>query len=214
MRNRTENLLTDLYVRYPSLKTCEKNIIMALELLKDNYKSANKILICGNGGSAADSEHISGELLKSFMLKRSLDNDGKNAFLEFGEEGEKLQDNLQKAIKAIPLNSFNSALTAYMNDVNPELVFAQLVYALGAKNDVLLSISTSGNSKNIYYASITAKTIGLKNLGLTGEEGGKLKDLCDICIRVPETETYKIQELHLPVYHFLCAGLEEELFGI
>ena len=212
MKKRTEQLLHDLFTRYPSLLICKQDILDALSLLIDCHNSINKILLCGNGGSASDTEHISGELLKGFLCKRECTAEDKDNFLLYGEDGQRLTNNLQQGIKAIPLNVLSSALTAYINDADPELAYAQLTYALGVKNDVLWAISTSGNSKNIYYSALAAKALGLNVLALTGETGGKLKDICDVCIRVPEKETFKIQELHLPIYHFLCSGLESELF--
>lgn len=212
MNEHNQILLKDLIRRYPALKSCERDLENSIEILAEAYHEGKKILICGNGGSASDSEHISGELLKSFMLKRACSEEDRNKFEMAGEDGLRLFNNLQKGIPAIPLSSLSSAMTAYMNDCDPELVYAQLVFALGKSGDVLISISTSGNSKNIYFASRTAKILGMRTIALTGESGGELNGICDICIKVPETETFKVQELHLPVYHFLCAGLEAELF--
>lgn len=212
MKKNTEHLLSELLTRYPKLKVCEKDICNTVEILVENYNNGNKILLCGNGGSSSDAEHVSGELLKGFLSKREMNTSLHPEFLKFGEDGKKLINNLQSGIKAISLGSFQSALTAYLNDADPDLVYAQLMYALGVKDDILWVLSTSGNSKNIYYAVLGAKALGLKTIGMTGESGGIIKEICDICIKVPETETFKVQELHLPVYHFLCAGLESELF--
>lgn len=214
MKDRTLQMLDDLILRYPNLFSCKKDLGESVNIFSEAYNKGNKILTCGNGGSAADAEHISGELLKGFMSKRSCSEEEKCKFEGYGEDGERLFNNLQKGIPAIPLSSLSSAMTAFMNDCDPDLVYGQLVFALGRIEDVLIAISTSGNSNNIYYAALTAKICGIKIIGLTGESGGKLKDLCDVCIRVPESETYKIQELHLPVYHYLCAGLESELFEV
>jgi len=210
MKDKNKLLLQDLNDRYSALKPISSDLERAVEILVESYKKDRKFLICGNGGSASDSEHISGEFLKGFMNKRSCTN---NLFSEYGEDGERLFNNLQCGIKAIPLPSLSSAMTAYMNDADPDLVYAQLTFALGQKDDVLIAISTSGNSKNVYFAALTAKSLGIKVIALTGEGGGKIKDIADICIRVPEKETYKVQELHLPVYHFICMAVEEEIFG-
>ncbi len=191
--------------RYAQLNICAEDIERAVLLIEEMYKSDNKLLLCGNGGSAADCEHISGELLKGFLLKREV--------TENIEVEESVKSNLQKGVPAIPLTSLSSSLTAFANDVEPSLCFAQLCFALGKKDDVLFGISTSGNSKNVVEAVKVAKAIGIKTVGLTGSKGGKLKELCDVCICVPENETFKIQELHLPVYHAICAQVEEDLFG-
>lgn len=212
MKKNTELLFSELLERYPSLESCKKEILGVVEMLVQNHKDGNKILLCGNGGSSADAEHISGELLKGFMSKREVTGQEREEFLKLGEDGEKLANNLQRGVKALPLGSFQSALTAYINDANPELAYAQLTYSLASQGDVLFVLSTSGNSKNIYYAVLTAKSLGLKIVSLTGSTGGLLKDISDICIRAPEAATFKIQELHLPIYHFICAGVESELF--
>ena len=195
----------DTVKRYPVLEGCEKDIRSAVEAIVNMYNTQNKLLLCGNGGSAADSEHISGEFLKGFMKKRPY------------ESGElELEDDillkLQKGVAAIPLTSLSASLTAFNNDVDPMLNYAQLVQALGRRGDVFMGLSTSGNAKNVAYAAKTANAVGMVTIGLTGEKGGLLKDICHITIRVPENETYKVQELHLPVYHAICAQVEEELF--
>lgn len=212
MKKRTEDILGNLFLRYPVLVKCRLDLLKALEILLECYRSGNKILICGNGGSAADSEHISGELVKAFMLKRGIPKMDAIKIEKFGDDGSNLVKNLQQGIKVIPLPSYASGMTAYMNDMDPKFVFAQLTYALGVRGDVLIPISTSGNSENIYFAALVAKAIGIKTVALSGETGGKLNDICDVCIKVPEKETYKVQELHLPTYHFLCLALESELF--
>ncbi len=199
------NYITDTLNRYPTLSVCEKNIIAAVDAICTMYKNGNKLLLCGNGGSAADCEHISGEFLKGFMKKRPYDENELN--LE-----EDILTKLQKGIPAIPLTSLTASLSAFANDVDPMLCYAQLVGALGKENDVFLGISTSGNAKNVALAAKTAKALGIKTIALTGKNGGHLKDICDIVIIVPEDETYKIQELHLPVYHAICAQVEENLF--
>ena len=199
------NYVADTIKRYPALSVCEKEIEAAVNTICDMYKNGNKLLLCGNGGRAADCEHISGEFLKGFMKKRPYEAD------ELKLEEDILQK-LQKGVPAIPLTSLTASLSAFANDVDPMLCYAQLVNALGKENDVFLGISTSGNAKNVAFAAKCAKALGIKTIALIGKDGGLLKDICDIVIIVPENETYKIQELHLPVYHAICAQVEENLF--
>ena len=205
----------DLLVRrYPILSACADDIANAYEVLETTYSNEGKLLVCGNGGSASDSEHIVGELMKEFKLKRKVYAEQCEAMKAIDlEMGTTLAENLQGALPAITLTAHSSLTTAYMNDSEPLLVFAQQVNGYGKQGDVFLGISTSGNSKNVIYAAITAKARGLKVIGLTGAKESKLMELSDVCIRVPETETYKIQELHLPVYHCLCMMLEDHFFG-
>lgn len=200
--------------RYPKLIVCKDDILKAYELLEEAYSQDRKLLVCGNGGSSSDSEHIVGELMKGFKLKRKVDANQAEAMKNIDPEmGETLAENLQGALPAICLTGHSSLTTAFMNDANADLVFAQQVNGYGKTNDVFMGISTSGNSKNVCYAAITAKSKGLKVIGLTGQKESKMTKLGDCCIRVPETETYKIQELHLPVYHCLCLMLEDHFFG-
>ncbi len=214
MVNKQEIHLNHLIDRYPKLIVCQEEIMTAYELLEVAYNSGRKLLVCGNGGSASDSEHIVGELMKEFKLKRKVFADQAAALKEIDPElGQVLADNLQGALPAISLTGHSSLQTAFMNDAVPELVFAQQVNGYGKPGDVFLGISTSGNSKNVLYAAVNAKAKGLKVIGLTGSKENKLMKYSDVCIRVPETETYKIQELHLPVYHALCLMLEEKFFG-
>lgn len=209
-----EEQLNLLIERYPKLEVCKEDIRKAYELLETAYQKGRKLLVCGNGGSASDSEHIVGELMKEFKLKRKVYSEHAAALKAIDPElGQVLADNLQGALPAISLTGHSSLQTAYMNDAVPELVFAQQVNGYGKEGDVLLGISTSGNSKNVLYAAVNAKAKGLKVIGLTGSKENKLMKFADVCIRVPETETYKIQEYHLPVYHCLCLMLEEKFFG-
>ena len=209
-----EEQLNLLIERYPKLEDCKEDIRKAYELLETAYQKGRKLLVCGNGGSASDSEHIVGELMKEFKLKRKVYSEHAAALKAIDPElGQVLADNLQGALPAISLTGHSSLQTAYMNDAVPELVFAQQVNGYGKEGDVLLGISTSGNSKNVLYAAVNAKAKGLKVIGLTGARENKLMKYADVCIRVPEMETYKIQELHLPVYHCLCLMLEEKFFG-
>ena len=206
--------LDHLIERYPKLEVCKRDVKKAYELLEAAYKNGRKLLVCGNGGSASDSEHIVGELMKEFKLKRKVYSDHAAVLKEIDSElGQTLAENLQGALPAISLTGHSSLQTAYMNDAVPELVFAQQVNGYGKPGDVFLGISTSGNSKNVLYAAVNAKAKGLNVIGLTGAKENKLMKYADVCIRVPETETYKIQELHLPVYHCLCLMLEDKFFG-
>lgn len=214
MGNKIEPHINHLIDRYPRLDVCREDVLKAYELLEAAYISGCKLLVCGNGGSASDSEHIVGELMKEFKLKRNVYSDQAAALKEIDPElGQVLADNLQGALPAICLTGHSSLTTAFMNDANADLVFAQQVNGYGKPGDVFLGISTSGNSKNVLYAAVNAKAKGLKVIGLTGAIENKLMKYADVCIRVPETETYKIQELHLPVYHCLCLMLEEKFFG-
>lgn len=209
-----EEHLNHLIDRYPKLIVCKEDIMQAYEILEAAYQNGRKLLVCGNGGSASDSEHIVGELMKEFKLKRKVYGNQAAALKEIDPElGQVLADNLQGALPAISLTGHSALQTAYMNDAVPELVFAQQVNGYGKPGDVFLGISTSGNSKNVLYAAVNAKAKGLKVIGLTGAKENKLMKFADVCIRVPETETYKIQELHLPVYHCLCLMLEQKFFG-
>lgn len=210
----TEYYLDDLIKRYPKLMPCRETIFAAYEILTECFEKGRKLLIAGNGGSAADAEHIAGELMKGFVLPRKVDEDMSRKLKEIDDQkGMELSEKLQKALPVISLCNHNSLNTAFLNDVDGKLCFAQQVYGYGAEGDVLLAISTSGNSENVLYAAITAKAEGLTVLGLTGSGGGKLSDVVDLMIAVDEEETYKVQELHLPIYHCLCLMVEEKMFG-
>ena len=203
-----------LIMRYPHLECCKGNIIIAFEFIRDCYKNGGKLLVCGNGGSAADAEHIVGELMKGFKKARHLASIEVEKLVEIDSlMGRTLADNLQGALPAIALDSHPALTTAYMNDCEPIICFAQQVYGYGCKNDVLFAISTSGNSRNVLYAVVAAKAKGMVVIGLTGENDSKLSAMSDVCIRVPSTETYQIQELHLPIYHCLCLMLEDYFFN-
>lgn len=203
-----------LVSRYPVLEGCEDSIVQAYFVLEKSYADEHKLLVAGNGGSAADAEHIVGELMKGFKLSRKLDSQMSQKLIEENEElGKILAENLQGALPAIALDGHPALSTAYMNDCEPLLCFAQQVNGYGMAGDVFLGISTSGNSKNILYAAVTARAKGMPVIGLTGAKNSKLENLSDVCIKVPQTETYMIQELHLPVYHCLCLMLEDRFFG-
>ena len=203
-----------LMERYPSLESAKNDIVAAYLLLEESYKNGGKLLVAGNGGSAADAEHIVGELMKGFKLPRKPEADFAEKLVEENQElGAVLAENLQGALPAIALDGHPALSTAYMNDCEPLLCFAQQVNGYGKSGDVFLGISTSGNSKNVLYAATTAHAKGMKVIGLTGAKDSKLKDMSDVCIKAPQTETYMIQELHLPIYHCLCLMLEDRFFA-
>ncbi len=200
-------IFKELLERYPCLKNCKEDIYAAFELFYNCYDNGGKILCCGNGGSAADCDHFVGELMKGFLKKRPLSEAEKEGF----DDGF-IADNLQKGLPVISLCAHSALMTAFENDAVPSLVFAQQVYAYAKENDVLFCLSTSGNSENIVYAAKTAKAAKIKVVSITGEKESRLSALSDVCIRLPETETFKIQELTLPVYHCLAAMLEDKYF--
>lgn len=214
MLDRVRRHIDILIDRYSVLEVCRGDIIAAYEIMEQCYESDHKLLIAGNGGSAADSEHIAGELMKRFKSPRSIPSDFAEKLKEIDPiRGENLAKNLERGLKAIPLVAHEALTTAYINDVDGLGVFAQQLYGFGRPGDVFLGISTSGNSKNVLSATVVARAMGIKVIGLTGANGGELADVADVVIKVPETETYMIQELHLPVYHCLCLMLEERFFG-
>ena len=192
---------------HPALETCAEDIELAGELLQQTFEEGGKLLLCGNGGSAADSDHIAGELLKGFDSRRPLTPEWREKL------GDSLADNLQTGLPVIPLTGFNALSTAYANDCDGQYTFAQLAFALGQSGDALMGISTSGNSANVLHALETARAMEMSTIGLTGESGGQLAGLVDCCIRVPSSVVWEIQELHLPVYHTLCLMLEDHFFS-
>ena len=203
-----------LMERYPQLEVCKRDIVKAYEILEECYSHDHKLLIAGNGGSAADSEHIAGELMKRFETPRPCPPEfAEKLKLIDAVRGESLAKNLERGLMAIPLVAHEALTTAYINDVDGLGVFAQQLYGFGRSGDVFLGISTSGNSKNVISATVVARALGIKIIGLTGANGGELSSVADVAIKVPETKTYKVQELHLPVYHSLCLMLEERFFG-
>lgn len=214
MENKIMNHIDTLVERYPMLSECKDEIISAYNILEEAYSDGRKLLVAGNGGSASDSEHIVGELMKEFRLKRKIYSAQIERLMKIDAEmGTVLADHLQGSLPAISLVGEPSLTTAFMNDAVPVLIFAQQVNGLGRAGDVFLGISTSGNSKNVLYAAVAAKSKGLKVIALTGKNENRLEAFADVCIHVPETETYKIQELHLPLYHCLCLMLEDKFFG-
>lgn len=207
-------MLSELLKRYPVLENCKEDIIAARDAIIKCYESGGKLLLCGNGGSCADCDHIVGELMKGFLKKRPL-SDAKKAQMKVNCPllDDDTLNRLQDALPAVALPSISALNSAFCNDVDPELIYAQCLMSLAKENDVMIGISTSGNSKNVFAAAKVAKGLGIKVIGLTGGKGGKLKEISDICICAPESETFRIQELHLPVYHYLCASVEEYFFA-
>ena len=206
--------LDNLTNKYPELAECAPAILGAYDLLLECFAAGGKLLVCGNGGSAADSEHIVGELMKGYMLKRQVKPELQQALQNIHpEDGLELARNLQGALPAISLVSQSALITAFANDVSAEMIFAQQVLGYGRPGDVILGISTSGNARNVLYAFQTARAVGVKTIVLTGPAGGKIMDYADVSIRVPGENTPAIQERHLPVYHTLCVMLENEFFG-
>lgn len=206
------NYIEDLILRIPSLETLRPSLHAAVDLIVSAFRSGNKVMTCGNGGSAADAEHIVGELMKGFLLKRHLSEAQKQELVSSGCP-EELVLQLQQGVPAISLVAGVSLPTAFANDVSPKAVFAQQVFALGQKGDVLIAISTSGNSGNVILAAQVAKALGIKSIGLTSGKKSILTDIADVCIAVPATEVARVQELHLPVYHAICADVEDCLFN-
>lgn len=196
-----------LIKRYPNLKCVKDDVVKAINVIVDSYNAGGKVLLCGNGGSASDCEHISGEFLKGFLSKRPIA-DG-----EYETISGVAREKLQKGIPAIPLTSLTALVSAFSNDVDAKWTYAQMVFALGKKGDVFIGLSTSGNAKNVRFGAETAKALGMTTISLTGEKENPLSSTSDVAIRVPETETFKVQELHLPVYHAICAEVENILFG-
>lgn len=214
VKNGSDAIKEELLKRYPKLAECSGEIDSAYKALVRCFQNGGRLLVAGNGGSAADSEHISGELVKSFRFQREIDSKTSSSLQRlFGEDGVRLGKLLEGALPAIPLAAFSSVLTAYSNDAEPDAAFAQILYGLGSPGDVFLGITTSGDSENIFRALMTAKAKDITTICLTGRGGGRCGRIADVTIHVPEDETYRIQELHLPVYHALCAMLETYFFG-
>lgn len=211
MKEKVKKIYEKLFVDYPALGVCRDSVTEAYEILKNTYENGGKLLVCGNGGSAADCEHIVGELMKGFRLRRPLSDAEIAEFSRCG--GEHIAHTLQKGLPAISLVSHTGLMTAFMNDCDSDSVFAQQVYGYMNEGDALIALSTSGNSENVCRACITAKVKGGKVVAFTGANGGRLSGLCDSTVALPSTDTAKIQEYTLPLYHCLCAMLEEEFFG-
>lgn len=214
LEQRLEKHIDLLLQRYPVLETCKQDIINGYLVMEEAYEKGHKLLIAGNGGSAADSEHIAGELMKRFRTPRKVPANFAKKLCEIDpNRGPSLAKSLECGLMAIPLVAHEALTTAYINDVDGLGVFAQQLFGYGREGDVFLGISTSGNSKNVMSATVVARALGIRVVGLTGTKGGDLSEVADVVVKVPETETYMIQELHLPVYHCWCLMLEEHFFG-
>lgn len=209
-----DKMLTELIEIYPALSPIKEEIKKAKDLLCSAAERGGKILVCGNGGSSADADHIVGELMKGFLLKREMPLDDAEKFkAALGDESAPFVEKLQQGIPAISLSAQTAISSAFINDVEPDLVYAQMVYGYGKPGDILIAISTSGNSKNVVNALLCAKAMGIATIALTGKKESKLSANADCTIKAPEEETFKVQELHLPIYHYLCAATENYLFG-
>ena len=213
MKDRTQAFINDFFARHSDLVSLQAQILQACNTLITAFQNGNKLLLCGNGGSCADCDHIAGEFLKGFLLKRPVNEELKNTMTEkYGEYGAEIAGKLQQGLPTISLTAHSAAISAFENDVDPELVYAQQVLAYGKPGDVLIGISTSGGAKNVAAAMMTANSMGLHTIGLTGKDGGKLARLAELALIMPQCETYRIQEDHLAVYHLLCAVVEYEMF--
>ena len=213
MRKRTRDIFDTFVIRHPQFTKNSGDILQAVDNMVSCYHLGGKVIVCGNGGSASDCEHIVGELMKSFRLHRPIDSSLREQLIaSFQEMGAIIADNLQTPVPAISLTTHTALMTALCNDNDPAMLFAQQAFGYCRKNDIFIAVSTSGNSKNVVYAAMVAQTLGAKVLALTGQDGGKLAQLADVVIKVPAKETFAIQELHLPVYHVVCLMVESELF--
>jgi len=215
MKQMGREIFEKLFMEFPELETCRDDMEKAFRMIKLCYENGGKVMVCGNGGSAADSEHIVGELMKGFLLKRKIScRDIESIKAVYPDDADYLSENLQGALPAISLVSQMSLVTALINDLGMDMMYAQQVYGYAQKGDVLIGLSTSGNAVNVINAIKIAKAFGVQSVGMTGMRSGILKDLCDVVIKVPSDNTYKVQEYHLPVYHAICAALETEFFGV
>ncbi len=206
-------MLNELITRYPQLVTMRQALEKAVGMMVETYRAGGKILVCGNGGSCADAEHIVGELMKGFLSHRALTDAETDMFKGHVEDVKQFASGLQRTIPAISLPSQCAILSAFINDVEPDMAYAQMTFGYGKKEDMFIGLSTSGNSANVVNAAITARAIGMKTLAMTGAKDSRLSALCDCTLRAPETETFKVQEYHLPMYHYLCAETEKLLFS-
>lgn len=214
MKERTTQILEDFFDIHQHLRPLEAHILNVCGILLKVYQNGGKVLICGNGGSCADSDHIVGELMKGFLLKRPLNKEVKDKFKQYyGAEGTAMAEKLQRGLPAISLNAHASLMSAFSNDVDSELIYAQQVMGYATEGDVVIGISTSGNAANVAYALMSAKAAGAISIALTGRDGGKIGKIADYSVIAPEEETYRIQEYHLAIYHLICAYVESEIFS-
>ena len=212
MKESVKNIFEELFSRYPELEECRESILSAHNMICGTYENGGCLFACGNGGSCSDSEHIIGELLKSFKFKRKINPILAEKLYAMGDDGKALADTLEGSLPAVSLCGHGALTTAFLNDTEPKMTFAQQLLGLGNAGDTLIVISTSGNSENCVYAATLAKAMGIKTVAMTGKKESKLSALCDVTIKAPEFETFKIQEKHLPIYHALCAMAEETFF--
>lgn len=213
MIKKSKVVISSMLSNTPILSQYTDSAVLCAKMIIDCYKGGNKVLLCGNGGSCADCDHIVGELMKGFLKKRPLSPEMEQALQsQFKDRWAQVKGKLQQGLPAISLCTHNALMTAFSNDVDADLVYAQQIIGYGKPNDVLIAMSTSGNSVNVINAVKTAKAVGLFVIGLTGQRGGQLKDLCDFCFCAPADETYKVQEYHISFYHAVCAGVEAEFF--
>ncbi len=217
IKTSTIKIINNVIERYPALEDCRSGLFSSMEIICNGFRNGGKLITCGNGGSAADAMHIVGELMKGFLLPRKIENFNpefvKRAQELFPVDVEFFKANLQSALPAISLVGETSLITAFANDMSPNLIFAQQIFGLGKRGDVLLAISTSGNSDNVLFAVEVAKIMGIKVVAMTGRRGGRLRHLSDAAICVPADSSYTIQEFHLPIYHMICLAAENEFFG-
>ena len=213
LKPETENRIDSFFERQSELRGMKESVLLSVSAIAEAFAAGKKLLLCGNGGSCADCDHIAGELLKGFLKRRPIPETLREMLSElYGEEGARIAVSLQQGLPAISLCTHSAAISAFANDVDPEYVFAQQVLAYGREGDILLAISTSGNAKNVNAAVKTAKAMGLLTIGLTGSVGGQLARNADLILAAPSAETNRIQEYHMMIYHLLCAAVEEELF--
>ncbi len=213
MKKRTLDFFEDFFARHSAWSMLREPISGVIEVLVECFENGGKLLLCGNGGSSADCDHIAGEMMKGFLLKRQTSDEFRGQMDEmYGEDGKKIAEKLQVGLPTISLNTHAAAISAFSNDVDAELVYAEQTLGYGKPGDVLIGISTSGNAKNVAAAVKVANCIGMTTVGLTGKDGGMLAKLADMSIVAPETETYRVQECHLAVYHLICACVEFEMF--
>ena len=212
MKEITKNFMNDFFARHPDLLPLQTEILQACDIVKTAFQNGNKLLLCGNGGSCADCDHIAGELLKGFLLRRPVSQDFKEKMAQYGEFGTEIGSKLQHGLPAISLCTHSAPISAFANDVDGDLVFAQQVFAYGNPGDILVGISTSGNAKNVSAAMMVGNAKGLHTMALAGRDGGRIGQLAEVAVVAPQQETYRIQEDHLAIYHLLCAMVEYELF--
>ena len=216
IKESTEKKIYELIERYPALEVCREDLFIAVEKICESFRAGNKLITCGNGGSAADAMHIVGELMKGFLLPRKIDKFNpefvRRAEEFFPSDVNYFKANLQCALPAISLVGETALNSAFSNDNAPDLSFAQQVFGIGKRGDILLAISTSGKSENVIYAVEVAKIMGITSIALTGRRGGRLKHLSDYAICVPADSAYTVQEFHLPIYHMICMAAENEFF--